>query len=181
MSSMSDDNMVTRMSDNVAQADDVQLRVRVHILERAVRMHKITLATALWITSWIVPLAREDLDLRQGPVGRNLTQVLEAAWSEKLRWSDPDQTSWSLRIGTGLLLVGLLWLALLYIVRWVSWSDDADWPLWVAFLVVTAGAVLTAVGIATLPDDSWGPTPWVILPVALCILVLNSEKIQADR
>lgn len=168
--------MVARMSDDVAQANHVQLKVRVRILEKLLRMHQITLAAALWIASWVVSVAREDL--RGDIVSHNLTYVLGEAWSTDGRWPGPDQPFWALRIGTGLLVVGLLGLAILYIARWMTWSENANWPLWVVLLVVLAGTVLTLFGITTLPYDSWSPTPWVVLPVVLCILVLYSEKTQ---
>lgn len=167
---------MARMSTEVTQAHEVQLKVRVQILERLLRMHQVTLAAALWIASWVVPVVREDLDRHRGLVSQNLTYLLGQAWSSDGRWPGSDQTFWALRIGTGLLVVGLLGLAIFYAVRWATSSDAVSWPLWLLFLGVLGGAALTLVGITTVPYDPWSPTPWVALPVALCALVLYSEK-----
>lgn len=167
------------MLENAAPVDHSQLKVRVQILEKILRMHQVTLAAALWIACWTLPFMREDVARRFDDVEvyHSLTDLLGIAWSGD-RWSSTDQTFWTLRVATGLLAAGLVGLAIFYIHRWLTSSDTVRWPLWVVSFAAMAGAVSTvfAIVIANVPSDPWSPTLWVALPAVLGVLVLYSEK-----
>lgn len=167
------------MLENAAPVDHSQLKVRVQILEKILRMHQVTLATALWIASWTAPFMREDVSKRFDDyrVFHSLTDLLGIAWSGD-RWSPTDETFWALRVSTGLLAAGLVGLAVVYIHRWLTSSDTAKWPLWVVSYAVMVGAAFTlfAIEIANVPVEPWSPTLWIALPAAMGVLVLYSEK-----